>query len=198
MPPRQQKASPQIQTWISLFSAAGILIHLVLRYFFHAPALVAGIPLYLAVAAGGAPLLWSLGQRLIRLEFGSDLLAGLSIVASILTGQYLVGSIIVLMLAGGGTLETYASRHANSVLAALQQRAPKIAHRKASSAYTDVALEDVKAGDVLVILAHEIVPVDGTVVEGHGRMDESYLTGEPFEISKVHPFCQERSIKIRS
>ena len=36
-----------------------------------------------------------------------------------------------------------------------------------------------------MILPHEIVPVDGTVIEGHGRMDESYLTGEPFEISKA-------------
>jgi heavy metal translocating P-type ATPase len=40
-------------------------------------------------------------------------------------------------------------------------------------------------GDLIVILPHEIVPVDGTVIEGHGRMDESYLTGEPFEISKA-------------
>ena len=34
------------------------------------------------------------------------------------------------------------------------------------------------------ILPHEVCPVDGEVVEGHGAMDESYLTGEPFTISK--------------
>ena len=31
-----------------------------------------------------------------------------------------------------------------------------------------------------MILPHEIAPVDATVVEGHTRMDESFLTGEPF------------------
>ena len=34
------------------------------------------------------------------------------------------------------------------------------------------------------MLPHEICPVDGEVVHGHGTMDESYLTGEPFRISK--------------
>ncbi len=40
-------------------------------------------------------------------------------------------------------------------------------------------------GDTLVVFPHEICPVDGTVVEGHGMMDESYLTGEPYQMSKA-------------
>ena len=35
------------------------------------------------------------------------------------------------------------------------------------------------------VLPHEICPVDGTVLEGHGVMDEAYLTGEPYEVSKT-------------
>src|SRR6185503_19079004 len=74
---------------------------------------------------------------------------------------------------------------ANSVLAALHKRTPRIAHRRTDSGHVDVALDAVRIGDAVVILPHEIVPVDGIVIEGHGRMDESYLTGEPFEISKA-------------
>jgi cation transport ATPase len=37
----------------------------------------------------------------------------------------------------------------------------------------------------LLIHPHEICPVDGEVIEGHGKMDEAYLTGEPFEITKT-------------
>ena len=40
-------------------------------------------------------------------------------------------------------------------------------------------------GDTLVIYPHEICPADGEVTEGHGVMDESYLTGEPFQITKT-------------
>jgi heavy metal translocating P-type ATPase len=173
------------QTWIAVLSAGGILIHLLLRYLARTPASFFEIPLYVAVAVGGVPLLWSLGRHLVRLEFGSDLLAGLSIVAAAVNGQYLVGAIIVLMLSGGGALESYATQRARSVLSALEKRAPKVAHRKTDSGFLDLPLEKVKIGDTLVILPHEIVPVDGTVVDGHGQMDESYLTGEPFEIAKA-------------
>ena len=38
---------------------------------------------------------------------------------------------------------------------------------------------------MLVVFPHETCPVDGTVVEGHGVMDESYLTGEPYLMSKT-------------
>jgi heavy metal translocating P-type ATPase len=178
-------ASLSTQTWIALLSGAGILIHLSLRYLLHTRPEVSEIPLYVTVAAGGLPLLWRLGQRLIHLEFGSDLLAGLSIVAAGITDQYLVGAIIVLMLSGGSALESYATERANSVLTALHKRTPRIAHRKTGFGHLDVSLEEVRVGDTIMILPHEIVPVDGTVIEGHGRMDESYLTGEPFEISKA-------------
>jgi heavy metal translocating P-type ATPase len=173
------------QIWIAMLAAAGILIHLGLRYLTQAAIEVSDIPLYVAVAAGGIPLLWTLGQRLIHLEFGSDLLAGLSIAAAAITGQYLVGAVIVLMLSGGGALESYASQRASSVLDALHKRTPKVAHRRTGSGQVDVPLDAIRIGDAIVILPHEIVPVDGTVIEGHGRMDESYLTGEPFEISKA-------------
>ncbi|MCA9136016.1 MAG: heavy metal translocating P-type ATPase, partial [Planctomycetales bacterium] len=49
----------------------------------------------------------------------------------------------------------------------------------------DVPLADVQIGDLLLVLPHDICPIDGTVVEGHGVMDESYLTGEPYMMSKT-------------
>ena len=53
-------------------------------------------------------MLYDLVRRLLRLEFGSDLLGGISIITSVVLGEYLAGSIIVLMLAGGEALENYA------------------------------------------------------------------------------------------
>ena len=104
---------------------------------------------------------------------------------SVIMGEYLAGSIIVLMLAGGEALESYALRSASSVLAALAKRMPSIAHRKTDSKIVDVALHEVAVGDTLALYPHDICPVDGVVIEGHGMMDESYLTGEPFKITKT-------------
>jgi heavy metal translocating P-type ATPase len=62
---------------------------------------------------------------------------------------------------------------------------PSVAHVKRDGDVSDVALGDVVVGDRVVVFPHEICPVDGTVVEGHGSFDESYLTGEPYVMSKV-------------
>jgi heavy metal translocating P-type ATPase len=91
----------------------------------------------------------------------------------------------VLMLSGGQSLEKYAIRVASKVLEAMAKRAPTIAHRKKQEAIEDISVEKIEIGDTLLILPHEICPVDGEVIEGRGIMDESYLTGEPFLLSKA-------------
>lgn len=170
---------------IALLSACAIALHLALRYGFHAAPLTSLIPLYLTVALGGLPLLFNIALRVRALELGADVLAGLSILTSVLMGQYLVASILVLMLSGGAALEQFATGQASSVLKALAKRTPQSAHRKRDSAVEDVTLAEVAVDDILIIFPHEICPVDGVVIEGRGTMDESYLTGEPFEISKI-------------
>ena len=143
------------------------------------------MPLLVTLVLGGLPLLYDLLRKLLKREFGSDLLGGISIVTSILLGEYLAGAIIVLMLAGGEALESCALRSASSVLAALAKRMPSVAHRKRSAELQDVALVDIEVGDTLVIYPHETCPADGVVIDGHGVMDESYLTGEPFQMIKT-------------
>jgi P-type E1-E2 ATPase len=57
--------------------------------------------------------------------------------------------------------------------------------KKSADGLTDITTGQVTIGDILLILPHEICPVDGTVLEGSGIMDESYLTGEPYLMSKI-------------
>ena len=172
-------------TVIAVVAVAAISVHLLLRFALRARAVAYDIPLLVTLTIGGIPLVYALLKKLLRREFGSDLLGGISIVTSVIMGEYLAGSIIVLMLAGGEALESYALRSASSVLAALAKRMPSIAHRKTNSKIVDVALHEVAVGDTLAVYPHDICPVDGVVIEGHGMMDESYLTGEPFKITKT-------------
>jgi heavy metal translocating P-type ATPase len=175
----------QLDAPIATFAAAAIALHLILRFAGHVHRTSTLLPLWAALLLGGAPLVLRLARKMLRGEFSSDLLAGIAIVASVLLGEYLVGSIVVLMLSGGTTLEQFATRRASSVLNALAKRMPQTAHRNRHGSVTDVGLEEIAVGDVLVVYPHEICPVDGVVIEGHGVMDESYLTGEPFEMSKA-------------
>ena len=164
---------------------AGIALHLILRYGVHSEAPSYQIPLWIVLAFGGIPLLYELLTKVVKLQFGSDLLAGISIVTAALLGEYLAGALVVLMLSGGEALESYAVRSASSVLRALAQRMPSLAHRRQDGQVVDVPLSEVAIGDTLVIFPHDICPVDGIVTEGRGVMDESFLTGEPFQMSKT-------------
>jgi heavy metal translocating P-type ATPase len=158
---------------------------LFLRFLLQASEGALDAPLLVALALGGLPLVVELALKLLNRQFGSDLLAGISIVTAVLLQQYLAGVLVVLMLSGGQALEAYAVRSASSVLQALAKRMPSVAHRKRDSELQDMALDQIAIGDTLVVFPHETCPVDGTVVEGRGDMDESYLTGEPYMMSKT-------------
>ena len=112
---------------IAVLSLAGILAHLALRFGLHATEAAYRLPLLATLVVGGLPMLYALLRKLLKREFGSDLLGGISILTSVLLGEYLAGSIIVLMLAGGEALESFALRSASSVLAALAKRMPSVA-----------------------------------------------------------------------
>jgi cation transport ATPase len=150
---------------IAIVAGAAIVAHLVLRWqgVSHAP-----WPLWLALAVGGGPVVVDLAAKAWQRQFGSDLLAGLSIVTSVLVGEYLAGTIVVLMVGTGETLERLAVRRASSVLAALARRMPTVAHRREDHQLRDVPVEAVEVGDTLVVFPHEVCPVDGVVVDGHG------------------------------
>src|SRR5713226_6826236 len=95
---------------IAMFTIAGILLHLVLRYFLHSPPMAWQVPLVAVLILGGVPLLMPLTRKLFAREFGSDHLAGISIITSVILGEYLVAAIVILMLSGGTALEQFASR----------------------------------------------------------------------------------------
>ncbi|MCW5756783.1 MAG: heavy metal translocating P-type ATPase [Phycisphaeraceae bacterium] len=142
-------------------------------------------PLYAALLVGGVPLVIELAVKLFKGDFGSDLLAAVSIVTAVLLGEYLAGTLVVLMLSGGQAIETYAMGRASSALEALAKRMPSVAHRRSGDVLEDVPIDQIAVDDLVVVLPHEASPVDGVVVEGRSVMDESYLTGEPYEMSKA-------------
>jgi heavy metal translocating P-type ATPase len=185
--------TPAFSRWsvgIASLAVVGITAALVLRLVTAGASITgsvraADVPLLAVLATGGTALVVGLLRNVVRGEFGSDLLAGISIVTATALGDYLAGALVVLMLSGGQAIESFAVRRASSALSALAKRMPTIAHRKTDGHIADVPLESVAVGDAVVVFPHEACPVDGVVTDGHGTMDESYLTGEPFLLPKA-------------
>lgn len=144
------------------------------------------LPLMVMSAIVGVPLAVDVVRGVIGRRIGADVLGLLAIVTAGVMSEWLVAAVIALMVSGGRALEDAASARASEVLAALARRSPTIAHLRAQDgSLTDQEATSVRVGDVVVVLPHEICPVDGVVREGHGAMDESYLTGEPYVVPKT-------------
>jgi len=182
MPEERRAREISKETWIAFASIIGIAFYLIARFALHSHFSEWAL---FAVLIAGVPLLIDLLKKLAAFEVGADALAGISIITAAILGEYLAGAIIVLMLSGGTALELYATRRASAVLSALAKRIPNSAHRVTDDRIADVRMDDVRIGDRLAVFPHEICPADGTVAEGRGAMDESYLTGEPFQIAKA-------------
>lgn len=161
-------------------------------------ALLAGGFAWLAGAPTVADTFWIAGTLLAlipalawvvsalrRGHAGVDLIAVLSLVGTLLVGEYLAGSLISVMLAGGRALEASAQRRASHDLRALLERAPRFARRREGSEVSVIPLSDVAIDDLLVVGPGEVVPVDGRVVDVVAVLDESVLTGEPLQVDRA-------------
>jgi Cu+-exporting ATPase len=92
---------------------------------------------------------------------------------------------IVSLVLLGQVLELRARARTRGALQALLGLAPKLARRvERGGSEGDVPLAEIKPGDLLRVRPGEKVPVDGVVVEGHGSVDESMVTGEPVPVEK--------------
>ena len=94
-------------------------------------------------------------------------------------------SIIVVLVLVGQVLELRARDATGGAIKALLGLAPRTAMRVgADGKDSEVAIDQIAVGDALRVRPGEKVPVDGTVIEGSGTVDESTITGEPMPVTK--------------
>ena len=132
-----------------------------------------------------AGLAVSIVRDLLAGRFGVDAIALVSMSGALALGQPLAGAVVALMYSGGNVLEDIAVARAVNNLRALVDRAPRMAHRLTGSGIEDIPVDQVAAGDRLLVRAGEIVPVDGIVNSSAATIDESALTGEPIPVTKA-------------
>ena len=142
------------------------------------------IPLFVAIFVGGGSLIFSLTKRISQGNFGADILAGVSIIGCFALDEYLAATVVILMLSGGEALEEFAVRTASKALQALAQRMPIHAHKLEGKEVVDVLVDEININDQMLVYPHETFPVDGEILEGKSSADESYLTGEPYQVEK--------------
>jgi len=118
-------------------------------------------------------------------QMGSDILALLALLGTLLTNEMMAAAIISLMLATGRVLESWAEGQAERQLKTLLARIPRVAHiLNSDGSLKTISAEDIKVGDILVVRSGEVIPVDGQLISS-ATLDESALTGEPLPVNRT-------------
>ncbi len=92
--------------------------------------------------------------------------------------------VIIALILTGNAFEARAKRETSTALRALASLQPKTARVLRDDVETDVAIEEVRMADIVLVRPGERVPVDGEIVTGESAVDESMLTGESLPVRK--------------
>jgi Cd2+/Zn2+-exporting ATPase len=113
-----------------------------------------------------------------------DVLMVLAAIGAGIVGQPFEGALLLFLFCFSNVLQSYALQRTQKAIHSLLKLRPDKALVKRSSGNELVKVEELAIGDIVILRPGEHVPVDGTVVEGSGHIDESSLTGESMPVSK--------------
>ena len=130
------------------------------------------------------PYAWRALGCLVRGEIGVDLLDGVAITASLLTGDFETAGSVMFLLKLGDYLDQWT--HKKSVEDLARSMALNIDQVWLRMPEGDVLvpLTQVKAGDEIVVNAGSMIPLDGTLTEGEAMVNQASLTGESVPVEK--------------
>jgi P-type Cu+ transporter len=102
-------------------------------------------------------------------------------------------AVIITLVLLGQVLELRARRRTGGAIRELLSLTPPIARVVRDGTEREVALDEVRQGDILRVRPGEKIPVDGKLTDGHSSVDESMITGEPLPVEKrSERFCHWR------
>jgi Cu+-exporting ATPase len=181
----QRFISGQASNWVQLVLATPVVLWAGWPFFVRAWASVKNrsLNMFSLIALGtGAAWLYSIVGT-----FGPQLFPGEFRMADGAVPIYFeAAAVITVLVLLGQVLELRAREKTSGAIRALLDLAPKTALRvNADGTDESVSLDAVVVGDLLRVRPGEKVPVDGTLTEGKGTVDESMVTGEPMPIAKA-------------
>lgn len=139
-----------------------------------------GLATYLVVYfAIGYDVLFRAARNIVHGQvFDENFLMCVATVGAFAIGENPEAAAVMLFYQLGELFQDYAVGKSRKSIASLMDIRPEKAVIFKDGQETEVAPEEVKIGDVIVVKAGEKIPVDGVVIKGSGSLDTSALTGE--------------------
>jgi len=142
------------------------------------------LPIFLIITLLAGRRIFLNGLKgLIRFKFSNiNFLMTIAVAGAFYLGQFEEAVIIVVLFAIGESLEDYGIKRSKKSLESLIEKTPKTALLKKED--SEVNIEVLEIGDIIVIKPGDIIPMDGNIIYGNSLVDESSITGEPIPKNK--------------
>ena len=184
---KTESAADRLGAFLTVLTLVGMAIALIDTFVLSLPPPIALIALWVVFLAGGLPAALRALSELYRDHvLDIDLLMVVAALAAASVDAALEGAVLLTLFSLSSTLEHRAMGKARRAVEALMALRPDSAMRRAADGtVTEVAVGDLAMGDTVILRPGARIPVDGTILEGEGSLDESSITGESVPVYKA-------------
>lgn len=130
------------------------------------------------------PILLKAIARFKANPFNTDVLMSTAGIGSLLIGSYAEGAAVLLLYTLAEYLEGYTTDRVRNTTKKLAELVPKRALLKAGETSSEVPVEELKVGDVIIVKPGWRIPIDGEIANGSSSIDQAAVTGESIPVEK--------------
>jgi Cd2+/Zn2+-exporting ATPase len=171
-----------VQTTIGLIL---IFNSFLLERFLHSDAAaMANISAMAGAVLLGYPIIWAAIKDLQRGFLSTNELVAIAVLASFASGHYQEAGIVAFFMLLGEIIETRTADGARQSIESLIKLTPTKARRITQKGEEEVAVHDLKIGDVIRVRPGDNVAADGVILNGQGSFNQANITGESLPVDK--------------
>lgn len=141
---------------------------------------------WIAVVLCGVPIIAGAVKAVVtERDITADVLVSLALLGSLYAREFFAAGEVAFIMEIGSALEDYTAAKAKKGIQELIRLLPKRARVRRAGKEETIPVEQVKAGDTLIVLAGETIPTDGVLTAGTATVDQSVMTGESLPVDKT-------------
>lgn len=118
-------------------------------------------------------------------DIKADVLVSLALIASVIIGETFAAGEIAVIMTIGALLEDLTVQKAQSGIESLIKLTPQKARVIRNKQEVMIDADDIQIGDIIRVIAGEIIPADGIIIKGEASIDESIMNGESLPVDKT-------------
>ncbi|NJC28343.1 heavy metal translocating P-type ATPase [Neolewinella antarctica] len=172
------------ELYFAIGSGVFWLTGLVLSFLAGVAEVIPTVLFVIAILLGGYFILIEAIQTIRQGKFEIDFLMLVAAAGACALGEFQEAALLLFLFSIGHALENYAMGRARKSIAALSDLAPPTALVKRDGTTTEVGVEELKIGDVIVVRPNSKIAADGAVVSGTSAVDQAPITGESVPVDK--------------